>query len=100
MMGEQYQWFVQTGRIGIWLDGAQVCLEVDSEGSEACVLTRQDAEEVARILTELSRKLWLASPDRTEPFVPQVKTLTPYSYQWVLSSLHFRQRSVSCHNAA
>ena len=85
-MGDHYQALVEKGRVGMWLDGAHLCLEVDPEGSAACVLTRQDAEEVAQVMTGLWRELYQASPKRTEPFAPTVETLSPTSYQWALPS--------------
>lgn len=80
-MGNTYHWFVQKGRIGIWLDGGQVHLDVDPGDYPACVLTRQDAEEVAQILTDLSYELWMESPPRDTPLSPILKTIKPFFYE-------------------
>ena len=87
-MAETYHWFVQKGRIGIWLDGGQVHLDVDPGDNPACVLTRQDAEEVAKVLTDLSYELWVASPSRDTPFSPISKTTKPYFYEFDLPTNH------------
>ncbi len=60
MTDSTYQWLVRRGRIGLALDAdaAEVELQVDPEGSNFCVLTPQDAGEVAQILTQFARSLW------------------------------------------
>jgi|WetSurMetagenome_2_1015567.scaffolds.fasta_scaffold162863_1 hypothetical protein len=87
-MSQTYQWLVQKGRIGMWLDGAHVHLEVDPEDSHACVLTRQDAEEVAQILYDMSYELWKASPPRDTPFSQIFKTTKPFFYEFDLPVNH------------
>jgi hypothetical protein len=87
-MAKTYHWFVQKGRIGLWLEGAQVHLDIDPEDSPFCVLTRQDAEEVTQILYDLSYELWTASPPRDTPFFPIFKTIKPFFYELDLPTNH------------
>jgi hypothetical protein len=51
-----YQWLVRRGRIGIWIDGDRVVLEVDPGEAPCCLLTTTDVKEVAGILFELPEK--------------------------------------------
>ena len=62
-----YKWLVARGTISVAIDSKHVALEPDPEGSAYCVLTAQDAREIANIITELARTLWEASDKLPEP---------------------------------
>jgi hypothetical protein len=87
-MGKTYHWFVQKGRIGLWLDGGRVHLDIDPEDSPACVLTRQDAEEVAQILNDLSYELWTSSGSPEMTVFPKFNAIKPFFYELDLPENH------------
>jgi hypothetical protein len=56
-----YKWLVARGTITVARDLTHVAVEADPEGSAYCVMTAQDANEIAGIITEQARALWDAS---------------------------------------
>lgn len=60
MLPKVYQWFVVRGRAAIRSEDGLIWLELDPEGSACCVLSAQDAHEIAQILTQEARTLWEA----------------------------------------
>jgi hypothetical protein len=62
-----YKWLVARGTITVVKDAERVSIEADPEGSAYCVMTAQDASEIAGIITEQARSLWEASQKVTEP---------------------------------
>jgi len=75
-----YQWFVARGRIAVTSDANCVILEIDPEGSACCVMTAQDASEIAGFITEHARTLWEASNNVPEPEA-SVTEDSPRSYR-------------------
>jgi hypothetical protein len=60
-MTNSYQWFVVRGKAALYSDSAKVVLELDPEGSAYCVLSAQDAAEIAAIISEKAQAIWNAS---------------------------------------
>ena len=60
-MSKIHQWLVVRGRISIWSESSNVVLELDPEGSAYCVLSSQDAVEIAGIITTEARATWDSS---------------------------------------
>lgn len=60
-MSKIHQWFVSRGRLAISTEGTESILELDPEGSAYCVLSIQDAEEIAGIVENEARSLWNSS---------------------------------------
>jgi hypothetical protein len=56
-----YQWLVVRGRLAISQRDSAIALELDPEGSAYCVLSIQDAREIAEIVTDVARTIWQAS---------------------------------------
>lgn len=57
-MPQIHQWLVQQGRLGISSQDQWVSIDVDPEGAEACLLTIQDALEVAGLIATHARDVW------------------------------------------
>jgi hypothetical protein len=53
-----HQWLVVRGRAAIWKEDAEIFLELDPEGSAYCVLSVQDAQEIAGIIAGEARVIW------------------------------------------
>ena len=47
-MQKIYQWLLVRGQVSIWSEASNVILELNPEGSAYCVLSLQDASEIAR----------------------------------------------------
>ena len=77
-----HQWFVKRGRIGIVKDGDFILFDIDSEGSESCLLTALDAKEIADILTVVAHEIWENQTERGE-YTQQYKITDSGMYQWV-----------------
>ena len=71
-MSKIHQWFVVRGRLGISSEGNAILLELDPEGSAYCVLSAQDANEIAGIVANEARSVWDAS-ERAFDRVAQVE---------------------------
>jgi hypothetical protein len=67
------------GRVAVKSDSTHVVLEVDPEGSASCVLTVQDANEIAGFIAEHAKVLWEAS-GRAQGPQPSAEG-TPRSYR-------------------
>lgn len=76
-----YHWLVKQGRLKLSADEHEIVLEVDTEGASACVLTQQDALEVAGILTELARSIWERS-DQSASFAPSLVMVSESACRW------------------
>lgn len=70
-MSKIHQWFVARGRLSISTEGTAILLELDPEGSAYCVLSVQDAYEIADIVANEARSIWEAS-DRVNDRPAQV----------------------------
>lgn len=57
-MSKIHHWLVARGRMSISSEEAEILLELDPEGSAYCVLSVQDANEIAGIVAEVARSLW------------------------------------------
>jgi hypothetical protein len=55
------QWFVVRGKASLHRESSKVVLELDPEGSAYCVLSAQDASEIAAIISEEAQAIWNAS---------------------------------------
>ena len=60
-MSKNYQWFLVRGKISLWRQAPHVVIELDPEGSAYCVLSEQDASEIAEIIAEEAQTIWAAS---------------------------------------
>ena len=60
-MSKVHQWLVVRGRLAIWSEGPVILLELDPEGSAYCVLSAQDAKEIAEIIANEAEPIWEAS---------------------------------------
>jgi len=60
-MPKSYQWFVVRGKVSLHSDSSKVGLELDPEGSAYCVLSAQDASEIAAIICEEAQAIWKVS---------------------------------------
>jgi len=56
-----HQWLVVRGRASIWSESPKIVLELDPEGSAYCVLSAQDAVEIAGIFAGEARAIWESS---------------------------------------
>jgi len=56
-----HQWLVVRGRTSIWSESSKIVLELDPEGSSYCVLSAQDAMEIAEIFAGEARAIWESS---------------------------------------
>ncbi|TXI92683.1 MAG: hypothetical protein E6Q34_06275 [Burkholderiaceae bacterium] len=59
-----YQWLVIRGQASIWSESSKVMLELDPEGSAYCVLSVQDAKEMAEIVANEARVIWDTSDNK------------------------------------
>ncbi|MBB3197287.1 hypothetical protein [Roseateles terrae] len=62
-----YKWLVARGTVTIVQESNLLSVDIDPEGSASCVLTSQDAQEIAHIITERARSIWEASDRSPEP---------------------------------
>ncbi len=89
-----HQWLVRQGRIGLMTTDTHVVLDIDPEGAEACVLTVQDAQEVAVLLTTHAQSLWssFAEPPAWQRTVEQTGSGV---FRWALADA-----TISVHTSA
>ena len=82
---DYFHWLVVRGSVGLIARGNSIKFSVDPEGSGFCVLSRQDARELAQILTELSRKIWDDFENKADPALGESGTMTwdQSSESWV-----------------
>jgi len=57
-MSKKYRWLLVQGTISLWSQSPNVLLEFDAEGSAYCVLSAEDASELAEIITKEARAIW------------------------------------------
>jgi hypothetical protein len=69
MQNRSYQWFVVRGRIGISIDSTHLNIAFDAEGAASCIMSEQDATEIAGLVAEQAKILWDASDKSPEPTV-------------------------------
>ncbi|MCU7619179.1 hypothetical protein NZ698_18525 [Chryseobacterium sp. PBS4-4] len=58
MDGKIYSWSVKRGNVIIDQYEHHIVIELHEENNTSCFLTYSDADEIAGILTEVSRKIW------------------------------------------
>ncbi|MBX3628017.1 MAG: hypothetical protein KF892_23615 [Rhizobacter sp.] len=84
-MQKIHQWLVKIGRLAISSDAGAVLLEVDSEGALACLLTPQDAYEVAEILALHARAIWESGTQANE-YKASYEAISTSAYRWEMTS--------------
>ncbi len=60
-LSKVYQWLLVRGRVAIRSENSKIILELDPEGSAYCVLSAQDARDIAGIIADDARTIWEAS---------------------------------------
>lgn len=58
LVSKIHQWLVVRGRAAIWEKCSEIFLELDPEGAAYCVLSVQDAQEIAGIIAGEARVIW------------------------------------------
>lgn len=80
-MSQVHQWFVKQGRLGISSRDQWVSIEVDPEGAEQCLLTLQDATEVAGVIASHAKAVW-ERVGQTQPFKQSFEAVGESAYRW------------------
>jgi hypothetical protein len=76
-----HQWFVKQGRLSISSSDETISIEIDPEGAEACILTLQDALEVADVVSSHAKNVWEKS-DRSAPYIQSYQEHREGVYHW------------------
>ena len=80
-MNQVHQWLVKQGRLGISASDRFVSIDVDPQGAPDCLLTLQDAEEVAAIVALHARAIWEGS-DPSAPYEQSYEEHGEMGYRW------------------
>lgn len=84
-MSKIHHWLIVRGQASIWVESSKIMLELDPQGSPYCILSIQDAEEIAEIITNEACTLWDAS-DKKSSSTPKVEGDVQHSCKlWVES---------------
>lgn len=70
-----FNWVVKQGSIMLFADNDKIHLEINKENNPSCLLTKDDAEEVILILTNISRSIWDNPDYAKEPYTRKLYTL-------------------------
>jgi hypothetical protein len=70
-----FNWVVKQGNITLLAENDKIHLEINKEDHPACLLTKDDAEEVISILTDISRNIWNNPDYAKEPYTGPLYSL-------------------------
>lgn len=82
MSDQVYQWFVARGRVALWIERAQIMLQVDPEHEESCALTTQDVHDISGLLGVLAQHLWEHAGTGASPEISRYRQDGDARYSW------------------
>jgi hypothetical protein len=72
---QAFNWVVKQGSIMLFADNDKIHFEINKENNPTCLLTKEDAEEVVSILTDISGNIWDNPAYTKEPYTGKLYTL-------------------------